>query len=212
MVSKMGGGDKLHSKRKTLGRKTAVREKYKSILIVCEGERTEPKYFEIYKNFLRQSAINIEIQGKGFNTVTIVNYAKETYDKDRSKYDSVWCVFDRDSFPKENFNQAIELCNKYNFNAVYTNEAFELWYLLHYNYHDTGYSRTQYRNMLSKSIGRKYEKNDKHMFDTLKDMQNTAIKNAERLEKFQKNNLASEANPVTKVHHLVNFLNSQYKD
>ncbi len=48
--------------------------------------------------------------------------------KKRSKqedYDQVWCVFDRDDFPKEDFNNAIKNAADKGIQVAYSNEAYD---------------------------------------------------------------------------------------
>lgn len=84
------------------------------------------------------------------------------------KIDKVWAVFDKDSFPAKNFNNAINKGenSKPKINCAWTNEAFELWYLLHFNYYNTGISRVQYQKLIEKEVNKvanqtdfKYRKN-----------------------------------------------------
>jgi len=42
-----------------------------SLLIVCEGEQTEPNYFESFQT----SGVKIKVIGKGKNTLSLVNDA-----------------------------------------------------------------------------------------------------------------------------------------
>ncbi len=72
------------------------------ILIVCEGEKTEPNYFRAFHKIQRGSFIyDISTDGGGINTMDVVNQAislKDAARKNGKPYDSVWAVFDRDSF------------------------------------------------------------------------------------------------------------------
>ena len=77
-------------------------------MIVCEGEKTEPNYFNALKNDLHKGKIEIvDIKGLGKNTKSIIKDAKrlgkEYEANDLRKLDQVWAVFDRDSFPAKNF-------------------------------------------------------------------------------------------------------------
>ncbi|NJN78050.1 MAG: RloB domain-containing protein [Saprospiraceae bacterium] len=139
-------------------------------LIVCEGERTEPNYFQSIRSLLPQKDMEtIDIQGEGANTITIVNRAIELNEirrnSEKPNFDEVWAVFDRDSFPAENVNNAKYIAAANNVSCGFSNEAFELWYLLHFMYFDTCVSRHQYAEMLneqfSKAMGKsfKYQKN-----------------------------------------------------
>lgn len=205
-------------------RKTEFKSKRKFYLIVCEGEKTEPNYFESLKSNLPRGTLeltNIDIEGTGNNTLSIIKKAQELKKKYEETYlreiDSVWAVFDRDSFPSDNFNNAINKGENSSpkINCAWTNEAFELWYLLHFNYYNTGVHRNQYRQFLEKEINRaantsnfKYQKNSKEMFSILKKYgsQEKAIDNAKRLEKLYDDRNYLNHNPCTKVHKLISEL------
>lgn len=177
-----------------------------NILILCEGKKTEPNYFNGFKKNYRLT--NVEIKGLGCNTDSITKMAVE----ERKNYSQIWCVFDRDSFTKQNFNRAFQMIRKYpNISIAYSNEAFELWYLLHFNYYNTGMSRTQYKATLTSLLGEKYKKNSVDMYDKLSDKQEVAIKNAKTLLKSYSPINPEADNPSTNVYELVEELN-KYKD
>ena len=56
-------------------RREAFKEARKSILIVCEGEETEPIYFKALKRRLRLIMVDVEIVGEGAAPITVVNSA-----------------------------------------------------------------------------------------------------------------------------------------
>lgn len=198
-----------------------TKNKRKYFLIVCEGEKTEPNYFESLKNDLPKGVITscrIDIEGTGRNTLSLVKESikiKEQLENETSlSIDKIWVVFDRDSFEADNFNEAINLCkNSFpEIGCAWTNEAFELWYLLHFHFYNTAIDRKMYQKLiegnLKPKIGNdyKYQKNSKEMYYTLKEYGSLelAIKFATKLEtEFEgKLNFANN-NPCTKVHHLV---------
>lgn len=200
------GTDDLFKKRrdKRTQRKAFIKEQRDRILIVCEGEKTEPQYFEGY------GLTNVTVEGTGRNTDSLVDYAitlAKRAKKLKEPYDQVWCVFDRDSFPAENFNNALFLAKQNNINVAYTNEAFELWYVLHFHYLDAAISREQYISKLDDSLGFRYEKNSPYIFDALFDKQSTAIRNATRLLETYPTPNPEKDKPSTTVHLLVNELN-----
>ncbi len=174
-----------------------------TFLIVCEGEKTEPHYFEAFR--VRSAAI-IHINGTGKNTQSLVSHAIRLRDLASEKgepYDQVWCVFDRDSFHPKQFNSAINQSLKENLKVAYSIEAFEIWYLLHFIYTDSGISREQYSEKLSSHLGEKYLKNSKNIYSQLLPRKNTAIRNAEKLFKKFSGQKYSTFNPLTTVHKLV---------
>jgi hypothetical protein len=81
------------------------------------------------------------------NTDSLVANAVEKVEeaaKKGQRYSEVWCVFDRDSFPLENYARAFQLAESNKIKLAWANEAFELWYLLHYCYLDAPVGRADY--------------------------------------------------------------------
>ena len=103
-----------------------------SILIVCEGENTEPSYF----NQFRITSARVKSVGEGYNTVSLVNRALAL--AQQGNYDQVWCVFDKDDFNDNDFNSAIQIAVANNFGVAYSNQSFEYWLILHFNDHQGG--------------------------------------------------------------------------
>jgi RloB-like protein len=156
-------------------RKVNTREIRQRFLIVCEGEKTEPNYFKRF----RVPKLVIDIEGLGKNPSNLVQSARSL--KDQEEYDQVWCVFDRDAWTEEDFNNAIHSARSYNFKVAYSNEAFELWYVLHFEFLNTGIPRSDYLAKLTSLLGQKYQKNSLTIYDDLSERQLFAIYNAERL-------------------------------
>lgn len=199
------------------------------ILIVCEGEKTEPLYFEAKKKKLPKAVIETtltKVLGTGSNTTQVVELAQKEIEKakqNRNKeYDQVWIVIDRDSFPSQNFNDAIFKCQAVGFDITWSNEAFELWYVLHYQYRNTPMSRDDYKKVLEKEISSKlsketafkYQKNDSKFYDVLQKTgdEDFAINNAKKLVANFKDTRYANHNPCTMVYALVEKLNSLIDD
>ncbi len=118
-----------------------------SILIVCEGENTEPSYF----NQFRVTSATVKSVGAGCNTVSLVKRTIQLSKK--GNYDQVWVVFDKDNFSDANFNDAIKLAIKNNFGIAYSNQAFEYWLILHLNDHQGGgLNRKDYSALINKYL------------------------------------------------------------
>ena len=196
-----------HKKQKDLARKRANRSIKKYILIVCEGKKTEPNYFKSFKI----TSAEIKIRGTGYNTKSLVAYAQEcekVANKQGLSYDQVWCVFDKDCFLKSEFKNAIKKAKALGFNVAYSNECFELWYLLHFEYLTSGLNRTRYFEKLKEHLGEDYKKNSKDMYDKLLEKQGIAIKNAKKLLGiYSKEQHPADCNPSTTVYLLVEELN-----
>ncbi len=200
------GTDNLFWKRKArLKRKEAIRSERENILIVCEGEKTEPYYFRAF----RVTSANVKVCGNGCNTISLVEDTKKIYEESKNNkepYDQTWCVFDMDSNPIQ-FNKAIKLAEKYGFHVAYSNEAFELWYILHFEYFVADVGRRAYLKKLTKLFGKKYKKNDRLIFVELLSKQKQAIRHAKKLLKEYPSCKPSDKKPSTTVHLLVEELN-----
>jgi len=196
-------------------------------LIVCEGEKTEPLYFEHYKKRIdgkygKTGGIDIiEILGEGKNTVSLVECAEKRAKEARVGFGTIWCVFDKDSFEDEQFNKAITLCKNKGYKAVWSNECIELWFLLHFNYLTAAIDRKSYMEKLNeifskkKIVGGRYKKNleDIHSILTTHGSEAQAIKHARKLENlFDDKTTPSKQKPMTKVYELIEELNSIMND
>jgi hypothetical protein len=171
-------------------------------LILCEGSKTEPNYF-------RQFPASTEVEGLGLDPLNLVKEAvTRRSDANRSgdRYDQVWCVFDRDEWPLEQFNQALALAHEKNIHVAYSNEAFELWYLLHYHYCDTACHRTEFAERLNRELPFRYRKNDRQLYAVLEPYLEAALRNAETLLAQYKTPDPANDNPSTTVHLLVKAL------
>jgi len=118
-----------------------------TILIVCEGENTEPSYFKQF----RLSSATIKPIGEGYNTLSLVRRAMQL--SQEKTYDQVWCVFDKDDFTTNDFNNAITLAEANGFGVAYSNQAFEYWILLHFDDHQgAGMHRRDYNDRLNELL------------------------------------------------------------
>ena len=199
-----------------LRRQTKPRKTRKRFLIICEGEKTEVNYF---KAFAVPKKIEVMVQGEGKNSLSLVKKAIQIIDnlKQDDSFDQIWCVFDKDNCSKEQFNQAEGLAKQKNINIAYSNEAFEIWFILHFQYLDIATSRSEYLKILTTQMKKygllneeeKYEKNREDMYEKLKPYQTTAITNAEKLiqDRDEAKKHPFDANPSTTVQELVQELN-----
>jgi hypothetical protein len=183
-------------------------------LIVCEGEKTEPNYFKGFPKRIGKIVYDIQFDGGGISTLKVVEKAIELRDKSTQKYDRVWAVFDRDSFKASSFNSAILKAAANGIECAWSNQAFELWYLLHFHNRVTPMHRDEYKKAIENAINEKI-KNKKNLFKNAPDMfaildkygnQEQAIKWASDLkENFEGEDFAN-FNPSTQVFRLVEEL------
>ena len=195
--------------QKPSGRRPAETRERRRVLIVCEDSKSSRFYFESFPIDAKRA--EVLALGTGMNTDSLVEEAirlKKQAVKDCQPYNEVWCVFDRDSFPLGNYTRAFELARGSGIKVAWANEAFELWYLLHFNYHDTGISRGDYKTKLRPNL--EYDKADETIYEKVKTFQVTALRNARKLERYWndlRERFPERQNPSTNVHKLVEFLN-----
>lgn len=201
-----------------------IREIDKSFLIICEGENTEPSYF----NSFQLGSAQIKSYGIGSSKTALVEYILQNEVEGSDNVDSeIWAVFDFDIKPdqiqqqREDYNLAIELAERNNIRVAYSNDAFELWFLLHYQALDTQWTRHQYYQKLSEFWSCNYEKQGKHvefchkiyqkLLDDPRSDQNEAISRASRMLGDQQELPFADRNPCTTVFELVKELNEYLK-
>jgi hypothetical protein len=180
------------------------------VLIVCEDSKSSRLYFAGFR--VNPGRAIVKTVGTGMNTDSLVEEAIRLQDRAQRQgapYSHVWCVFDRDSFPQGQYDRAFQLAKNNRFYVAWANEAFELWYLLHFQYLDAGISRAEFPARLTKLLRVKYEKSDPNIYSLLRGRQLHAIRNARNLLKALRERRAfPERNyPSTNVHELVDFLN-----
>jgi len=194
--------------------KIDARPDRKYFLIVSEGQRTEPIYFTYLANKLPRHLVStVIVEGVGANTVSVVKKAISARNERLKKnelppFDEVWAVYDKDDFPASNFHEAINLAAREGINSGHSNESFELWYVLHFEYLQSKLKRTDYITKLSGYLGTKYTKNSEQITQSIlkKGNMKQAIARAVKLEKLNTDISPAEACPSTKVYILVERL------
>ena len=215
------GTDDLFKKRRAAAkeRKKEFRTpKPNSFLIVSEGEKTEPLYFDGLADHINQKygkGIDVEkpiidTQGEGKCTVSLVNATERIVSRASIIYSQVWVVFDKDDF--EDFDEAIALAEKKGYRVAWSNQSFEYWIYLHFNHSDSALHRDVWVNKLDELFKNRgisktgYQKNDPDIFDIVREHGSlrAAVNSATRMENFFKGTRkASQCDPCTTVHHLI---------
>ena len=187
-------------------RSADTREALQRILIVCEGEKTEPNYLGSFGG----PTLVVDVRGFGISPRKLVDKALEL--GVQGDYEQIWCVFDRDDQSVGDFNGAIQRAESQGLRVAYSNQAFELWYLLHFHYYNTPMGRANYSDKLSELLPGPYQKNDQHVYALLLSKQSTAVGNAERLLNEYSPPNPGRDDPSTTVHLLVQELNLLHPD
>jgi hypothetical protein len=193
----------------------------KTILIVCEGQ-TEELYFQSFPVLgMKVTAINLGGQSK----LKLVEKTKEIIKNSDEEYDETWCVFDMDVKHGEteysDFDNSINKAKQLGYKVAYSNDSFELWFYLHYNYIEAQNLRGFYYQELSKVFGISYEKDGKkydfclNLYKTLientSSSQDSAIERAKKLYEKFKHLPYHKQNPLTTVFKLVVELNKNLR-
>jgi len=181
------------------------------LLIVCEGKKTEPNYFLALGMAIPTAHGSVRVEGLGDHTLSLVERAvalRDTLLRSREVTET-WVVFDRDSFEPAAFDNAIDKANKLGLECAWSNEAFELWFLLHFENRQSAMSRKEYSGRLRRHLKRPYRKNAEDMLELLTRLgsETKAIRWAEGL--LDAHPLAAaphDRNPCTTVHTLVRRL------
>lgn len=216
-IAKVDNSIKKRFERKERSRLIEVREKRVYFLIICEGEKTEPNYFNGLKKDLPIGTLviaDMTVKGTGRNTESLVDFTINYRKKSNQKFDRTWVVFDRDSFTEEQFNNAIIRAEANKINCAWSNEAFELWFLLHFQFVNNGMPRTDYQLFLEREIKRvskkeyTYKKNDINTYSVLKEYgsQTQAIAWAKSLKTLFTDGRHADHNPCTLVYLLIEEL------
>src|SRR5438309_400951 len=126
------------------GRRPPRREPYDIVLIVCEGQKTEPNYFRGLKRECGLSNVNINVLSPPHSDpLSLVDFAIDHLARD-GEIDRGFCVFDRDRHT--NFMQAVakvqnsQLGQSGRLCAITSTPCFELWVLLHFLYSSRAYA------------------------------------------------------------------------
>ncbi len=124
-----------------LKRRSAKRAPKQRFVIFCEGEKTEPAYFEALRHHCSSSLIEVKpLPAQGVPdtlTKSALEKAKQLRRKTTDSFeqrDEIWAVFDRDEHPK--FDEAVQRCESNGVGVGRSNPCFELWLILHHQNFD----------------------------------------------------------------------------
>jgi len=217
--------DKTHRKKsRTIETLNAIEHRYH---IFCEGTKTEPLYFKGFKDSIEnnpvyKNVIQIEIIGTGQSTKNIINIARENVKTTKIMHAEIWCLYDKDDFPEDDFNSVsltvddlnsnTETSSDVSYHVAWSNQCFEYWVILHFKNYKSNTHRDCYIETLDKEfmriVGTTYKKNNECLFDHLTTYGNPklAIKWAKDQILECKDLTDAKSAPATKVYLLVEKL------
>ena len=189
------------------GRRVPFRKARPLILIVCEGEITEPEYLKGFTNAVRNPLVDIRIAPEHGVPKTLVDTAKRhkkdaekrgEREKDENlKFDEVWVVFDFDEHPK--IPDSMQMARDNDIEVAMSNPSFELWLLLHFRDSPGMKDRKVVLALLKKFI----DGYDKHVnYADYADGYSQAVERSARLDKLALKSGQSGCNPTAGVYRL----------
>ena len=190
-----------------------------SYLILTEGTKTEPGYFDGMRQYIDDKYAKgqidirpvINCEGKGCGTGRLLEEAEKCIARGNKEYQHVWLVFDRDNFP--DFDEAICKAKSKGYGVAWSNVCFELWLCLHRNYYDAAASTSDWSSRLNNIMGadlsspnaqKTHEANKLFPVLSVNGGLQRAVKNARKLDQVYNDHMPpSQRNPCTKVYELI---------
>ncbi len=168
----------ISSDPKSFRRPRGSKRPAQAILIVTEGEVTEPVYFEALKQKLALQTVEIEVVGAGKGDPRKLAEAALEELKKRKKenrngtlglskapsFDELWIVFDTD-VPVEHgkFHDGVAFAEAKGVKIADSSPCFEYWLLLHLDYTTAQMARfADVKPRLEAQLKSEYAKNCKH--------------------------------------------------
>jgi len=201
-------------------RREAFREPLKSILIVCEGEKTEPIYFNALKKRLRLIMVDVEIVGEGAAPITVVDRAIELRrhrkyiakkSLTKAEYEIIYCVVDVEApTPHESLANAVSKAKHNKLEVILSNPCFEYWYILHFRKTSAPFSSSQNVKSALRREHSAYSESDTTIFNVVYPKTSDAIKRSKEVLREQHNDAEDlrDCNPSTHVHKIVEYLHT----
>jgi hypothetical protein len=199
------------NRQRRKGRKSAFRDPKPTILVVTEGEATEPEYIDGFRRECRNPRVTIRFAREHGVPMTLVRNAKQykreaeeeaAREKDDNlAYDSVWCVFDIDDHPA--IGEAKEMARDNSIRLAISNPCIELWLLLHFR-DNPG---MQDRDTMLKKLKEHVPKYDKHIdFKIYAEGYPQAVQRARKMQDDAEEAGEPNRNPTTGIYELTELI------
>jgi hypothetical protein len=188
-------------------RRAPFRDPKPIILIVCEGENTEPQYLRGLLRACQNPRVAIQIAPETGVPKTLVETAKQRKKRAETEakrekdaniaFDAVWCIFDVDEHP--HVNETLQLARDAGIDIALSNPCFELWLLLQFRDNPGMQHRTRIFEML-REFDRGYDKSVDYA--TYSSGYQQAVTRARRMDMGAKKDGDIGRNPTTSVYRL----------
>jgi hypothetical protein len=192
------------------------------IFVWVHTEKAEINYFQEFKHYLK-TALLLPRKAICWSPSELIEKVIAWKEKDKSgkqKFceedgDQIWCVFDVDDFYQkepEKMLKAIKIAHSNNIKIAYSNECFELWFLLHFEKPSGAIERGSQMGKKINKFFKKYRlgtfKKNQKIFSPLLPFQAEAIKHAYKITDEYGTikwscNLSGKGNPSTSIHFLI---------
>jgi len=213
------GTDDRHKKRKA--RNTSKkRVEQKAVLIALEDTKSSKYYFQALLNHKKLTGQVVFAKHIGTDSASVIEaIVSHERENPNQKYEKTWAVIDKDDYSKNQINGAIQRAKELGICIAISNEAYELWILLHFRPITRFTSRKELNSELNKIFkdrwGIEYSKSSQDIYNFIVGLQSKAIKNSKQLVKTHIQNHGKldpyVHNPLTTVFELVEYLNSLYE-
>lgn len=190
-----------------------------TILIIGEGQKTEPNYFfelRLEDDVTARFSVTVK-KGHGRSPEQVIEEIlshKQRAENRGEYYDEVWCVLDVEGPDKrESLERAMAVARQNDITLCLSNPCFEVWLLAHFvrqsrAYNDCDSIIVQLNNHWQRLCGQNYRKNDEHIYSRVSSLTQTAIENAKQVREIDHLDITntSDANSSTEVYKLVSYL------
>lgn len=217
---------RIDSDLRSFRRPRGSRPPAKAILIVTEGEVTEPVYFEALKRKLNLLTVEIEVVGAGKGDPRRLAEAALEERKQRRKearqgrlgfskapdFDELWIVFDTDvPVAHGRYYDGMGFAAAKGVKAAESTPCFEFWLLLHREYTTAPMAKfADVKPRLEQAFGGPYVKNSKESVQLVAPLLGHIAEARERAEKVREHHqqagTPSPANPSTEVDRLIDSI------
>lgn len=216
MNRRKNDGRQPRSSRKT--RSSLDGSSKRTLLIICEGRETEPRYFnELKRESFVVQHFDIKVkEGRGGSRQQIVQHAVDLKNRNNEDYDEVWCVMDTERLnnveTRQDYRAALKIAADHGIQMAISNPAFEVWLLAHFArtsraFKDCDAVIVDLKHW-NRQFQREYEKSDPRIFSRLTDLLTAGLKNSRSVREQDHADQPdiADCNSSTEVYRLISRL------